>query len=131
MAVLPLFAQGVPPDTVSFCFCTAASRLPTADGPTHPHIILEAGRARVELSSSCLLPIMVVMLSLMRLLGARGVLDWVVARLAAAAPARLTGLGVFAALQINLVSFAAPVATLTMMKGAARPTATSPPRWPW
>ncbi len=31
-------------------------------------------------------------------------------------PAGLTGLGVFAALQINLVSFAAPMATLTMME---------------
>ena len=79
-------------------------------------IILEAGRSGVELSLFVLLPIMVVMLSLMRLLEARGVLDWVVARLAPLLrPLGLTGLGVFAALQINLVSFAAPVATLTMM----------------
>ena len=81
-------------------------------------IILEAGRSGVELSLFVLLPIMVVMLSLMRLLEARGVLDWVVARLAPLLrPLGLTGLGVFAALQINLVSFAAPVATLTMMEG--------------
>jgi len=81
-------------------------------------IILEAGRSAVELSLFVLLPIMVVMLSLMRLLEARGVLDWVVARLAPLLrPLGLTGLGVFAALQINLVSFAAPVATLTMMEG--------------
>ena len=81
-------------------------------------IILQAGRSAVELSLFVLLPIMVVMLSLMRLLEARGVLDWVVARLAPLLrPAGLTGLGVFAALQINLVSFAAPVATLTMMEG--------------
>ena len=80
-------------------------------------IILEAGRSGVELSLFVLLPIMVVMLSLMRLLEARGVLDWVVARLAPLLrPAGLTGLGVFAALQINLVSFAAPMATLTMME---------------
>src|SRR5574337_357068 len=40
-----------------------------------------------------------------------------VARLAPLlAPAGLTGLGVFAALQINFVSFAAPVATLAMME---------------
>ena len=45
-------------------------------------IILQAGRSAVELSLFVLLPIMVVMLSLMRLLEARGVLDWVVARLA-------------------------------------------------
>lgn len=80
-------------------------------------IILQAGRSAVELSLFILLPIMVVMLSLMRLLEARGILDWLVARLAPLLrPAGLTGLGVFAALQIHFVSFAAPVATLTMME---------------
>ncbi|MFU2487504.1 nucleoside recognition family protein [Thauera sp. WH-1] len=81
-------------------------------------IILQAGRSAVELSLFVLLPIMVVMLSLMRLLEARGAIDWAVARLAPLLrPAGLTGLGVFAALQINFVSFAAPVATLAMMEG--------------
>ena len=80
-------------------------------------IILKAGRSAVELSLFILLPVMVVMLSLMRLLEARGVLDWAVAKLAPALkPFGLTGLGVFAALQINFVSFAAPMATLTMME---------------
>jgi len=80
-------------------------------------IILKAGRSAVELAFFVLLPVMVVMLSLMRLLEARGVLDWVVARLAPLLkPVGLTGLGVFAALQINFVSFAAPMATLTMME---------------
>jgi spore maturation protein SpmB len=80
-------------------------------------IILKAGRSAVELAFFVLLPVMVVMLSLMRLLEARGVLDWVVARLAPLLkPLGLTGLGVFAALQINFVSFAAPMATLTMME---------------
>jgi spore maturation protein SpmB len=79
-------------------------------------IILKAGRSAVELAFFVLLPVMVVMLSLMRLLEARGVLDWLVARLAPLLkPFGLTGLGVFAALQINFVSFAAPMATLTMM----------------
>jgi spore maturation protein SpmB len=79
-------------------------------------VILKAGRSAVELSLFILLPVMVVMLSLMRLLEAKGVLDWLVAKLAPALkPFGLTGLGVFAALQINFVSFAAPVATLTMM----------------
>jgi len=79
--------------------------------------ILRAGRAAVELSLFVLLPIMVVMLSAMRLLEARGVLDWLVARLAPLLrPLGLTGLGVFAALQISFVSFAAPVATLAMME---------------
>jgi spore maturation protein SpmB len=80
-------------------------------------IILRAGRSAVELSLFVLLPVMVVMLALMRLLEARGVLDRVVAQVAPLlAPAGLTGLGVFAALQINFVSFAAPVATLAMME---------------
>ena len=79
-------------------------------------VILRAGRSAVELALFVLLPVMVVMLSLMRLLEARGVLDWLVARLAPLLrPVGLTGLGVFAALQINFVSFAAPVATLAMM----------------
>lgn len=81
-------------------------------------IILRAGRSAVELALFVLLPVMVVMLSLMRLLEARGVIDWVVQRAAPLLrPAGLTGLGAFAALQINFVSFAAPVATLTMMEG--------------
>lgn len=80
-------------------------------------IILKAGRSAVELSLFVLLPVMVVMLSLMRLLEARGVVDKVVAWLAPALkPFGLTGLGVFAALQINFVSFAAPMATLSMME---------------
>lgn len=80
-------------------------------------IILKAGRSAVELSLFILLPVMVVMLSLMRLLEARGVLDWLVEKLAPILkPIGLTGLGVFPALQINFVSFAAPIATLTMME---------------
>jgi len=80
-------------------------------------VILKAGRSAVELSLFVLLPIMVVMLCLMRLLEARGVMDWAVARLAPVLrPVGLTGLSVFAALQISFVSFAAPVATLTMME---------------
>ncbi len=79
-------------------------------------IILKAGRSAVELSLFVLLPVMVVMLSLMRLLEARGVLDWVVSRVAPLLkPFGLSGLGVFAALQVNFVSFAAPMVTLTMM----------------
>jgi len=80
-------------------------------------IILKAGRSAVELSLFVLLPVMVVMLSLMRLLEARGALDWLVGRVSPLLrPFGLTGLGVFAALQINFVSFAAPMATLTMME---------------
>lgn len=80
-------------------------------------VILPAGRSAVELSLFLLLPVMVVMLTLMRLLEAWGALDWVVLRLAPLLrPFGLTGLGVFAALQISLVSFAAPIATLSIME---------------
>jgi spore maturation protein SpmB len=79
-------------------------------------VILRAGRSAVELALFVLLPVMVVMLSIMRLLEARGVLDWVVARSAPLLrPVGLTGLSIFALLQVNFVSFAAPVATLAMM----------------
>ncbi len=80
-------------------------------------IILKAGRSAVELSLFVLLPVMVVMLALMRILEARGVVDRLVAWLAPLLrPFGLTGLGVFAALQINFVSYAAPLATLTLME---------------
>lgn len=80
-------------------------------------IVLKAGRSAVELSLFVLLPIMVIMLCLMRLLEARGAMDWLVARLAPVLrPVGLTGLSVFAALQISFVSFAAPIATLSMME---------------
>lgn len=79
-------------------------------------IILRAGKSAVELAFFILLPVMVVMLSVMRLLEAKGILDWLVARLAPwLRPLGLTGLSIFAMLQINFVSFAAPIATLTMM----------------
>ena len=80
-------------------------------------VILKAGRSGVELALFVLLPVMIVMLTLMRLLEARGVLDWLVVRIAPALkPLGLSGMGAFAALQINFVSFAAPMATLTMME---------------
>ena len=78
-------------------------------------VILKAGRSAVELSLFILLPVMVVMLSLMRLLEAKGVLDWLVTKLAPLLkPFGLTGLGVFASLQISFVSFAGPIATLKL-----------------
>ena len=80
-------------------------------------VILKAGRSAVELSLFVLLPVMVVMLTLMRLLEARGILDRVVSTVAPALrPLGLSGFSVFAALQINFVSFAAPLATLTIME---------------
>ena len=63
-------------------------------------IILRAGKSAVELAFFILLPVMVVMLSVMRLLEARGILDWLVARLAPVLrPLGLTGLSIFATLR--------------------------------
>jgi len=79
-------------------------------------LILISGRAAVELALFILLPIMVVMLTLMRLLEAKGVLDFIVDRISPwLHPLGIPGLGVFALLQVLFVSFAAPLATLTMM----------------
>lgn len=85
-------------------------------------IILHAGRAGVELALFVLLPVMVVMLSVMRLLEAKGILDKVVLVVAPILrPFGLPGLGVFALIQILFVSFAAPMATLAMMDKGGSP----------
>lgn len=79
-------------------------------------LILQAGRSGVELALFVLLPVMIVMLTIMRLLEARGILTAAAGLCAPVLrPVGIHGLGVFAALQILLVSFAAPVATLAMM----------------
>ncbi|ASP40000.1 nucleoside recognition family protein [Bacterioplanes sanyensis] len=79
-------------------------------------LVLEGGRAAVELALFILLPIMIVMLSIMRWLEAKGILQRLVALLTPVlTPLGLTGLGVFAFMQVGLVSFAAPMATLALM----------------
>ncbi|MGB5835261.1 MAG: nucleoside recognition domain-containing protein [Thiohalocapsa sp.] len=86
-------------------------------------LILRSGRAGVELALFVLLPVMVVMLTLMRLLEAKGLLERIVRWVAPLLlPLGIPGLGVFALLQVLLVSFAASMATLTMMDrgGASR-----------
>ena len=80
-------------------------------------IIMAAGRSAVELALFVLLPIMVVMLAVMRLLEAAGLLDKLAALLTPLLrPFGLTGLSVFALLQVGFVSFAAPIATLSTME---------------
>ncbi|WP_210394967.1 nucleoside recognition domain-containing protein [Motiliproteus sediminis] len=79
-------------------------------------LIIAAGRSAIELSLFVLLPVMIVMLTLMRLLESWGVLNLLVRGVSPVLrPFGIPGLGVFAMLQILLVSFAAPVATLAMM----------------
>ncbi|WP_221798749.1 nucleoside recognition family protein [Oceanobacter mangrovi] len=78
--------------------------------------LLSSGRAAVDLAFFVLLPIMIVMLSIMRWLEWQGWLPKIVATVAPLLrPLGLTGLGVFALIQVMLVSFAAPLATLAVM----------------
>jgi len=79
-------------------------------------IILKSGRAGVELALFVVLPVMVLMLSIMRLLEARGLMQKL-ARFATPVirPLGVPGLGVFAILQLLFVSFAGPIATLATM----------------
>ncbi|WP_428607210.1 nucleoside recognition domain-containing protein [Sedimenticola sp.] len=79
-------------------------------------IILRSGKAGVELAFFVFLPVMVVMLTFMRLLEAKGGLEWMTTRLSPLLrPFGLPDLGIFALIQILFVSFAAPVATLAIM----------------
>jgi spore maturation protein SpmB len=79
-------------------------------------LVLSSGRSAVELALFVLLPIMIVMLSLMRWLEANGMLQKIVTILTPALrPFGLNGMGIFAMIQVLMVSFAAPIATLAMM----------------
>ncbi len=78
--------------------------------------ILSSGRSAVELAFFILLPVMIVMLSIMHWLESRGILNRIVALFSPAmAIFGLLGLGIFAMMQVSMVSFAAPIATLAVM----------------
>lgn len=86
-------------------------------------IILASGKSGLDLALYVLLPVLVVMMALMKVIEARGILA-LVAR--AVQPLLrvfgIPGAGAFAMLQLLLVSFAAPLATLAIMEkdGTAR-----------
>lgn len=91
--------------------------------PTIIDILLQSGKSALELSLYTLLPIMVVMMALMKLLEVKGVLAFVARVLTPVLkPFGIPGIGVFAILQSLLVSFAAPVATLSIMETDRTPT---------
>ena len=80
-------------------------------------ILLQSGKAAIELALYILLPIMVVMMALMKLLEAKGGLALIAKLLTPVLkPFGIPGIGVFAILQSLLVSFAAPLATLSIME---------------
>lgn len=79
-------------------------------------IILDSGRAGLDMALYILLPIMVVMLAFMKLLEAKGILAWISNRLAPVSHFfGIPGLGIFAMIKILFVSFAAPIPTLVLM----------------
>lgn len=80
-------------------------------------LMLAAGKTTVDLALYVLLPVLVLMMALMKLLEARGIVAWV-SKLLAPALNRfgIPGMGVFAALQLLFVGFAAPIASLRLME---------------
>ncbi len=86
-------------------------------------IILMSGKSGLDLALYTLLPVLVVMMALMKVVEARGILA-LVARIVQPVLRvfGVPGAGAFAMLQLLLVSFAAPLATLNIMErdGTAR-----------
>lgn len=80
-------------------------------------IMLQSGKSALDLALYVLLPVLVIMMALMKVVEAKGLLA-LVARLLQPV-LRLFGIpgaGAFAIMQLLLVSFAAPVATLSLME---------------
>jgi spore maturation protein SpmB len=80
-------------------------------------IMLQSGKAGLDLALYVLLPVLVIMMAIMKVVEARGLLA-LIARLVQPV-LRLFGVpgaGAFAIMQLLLVSFAAPLATLTIME---------------
>ncbi len=80
-------------------------------------IIMNSGETAVNLALYILMPVLVVMMALMRVLEDKGVLGFVAYKISPLlAFFGLPGLGVFALIQIQFISFAAPVATFKLME---------------
>ncbi|MBE0596066.1 MAG: nucleoside recognition family protein, partial [Desulfuromonadales bacterium] len=91
--------------------------------PELVNLALAAGRTAVELALFLMLPVMVLMLALMKVLEARGIVAWIARLLSPLLRVfGVPGSGAFAMLQLLLVSFAGPVATLSIQDrdGTAR-----------
>lgn len=80
-------------------------------------VIMSAGKTSVDVALYTLIPVMIIMLIVMKYLEAKGVVDAVV-RLTAPIlkPFGISGLAIFALIQLNFVSFAAPIAALAIME---------------
>lgn len=80
-------------------------------------LILDSGRSAVDLALYILMPVLVIMMALMSLFEAKGFVA-LIARILAPLLIifGIPGIGVFSILQLLLVSFAAPIATLAIME---------------
>lgn len=79
-------------------------------------LMLDSGKTGIELSLYVLMPIMVIMMAIMNVLDKKNILNFIAKGFAPVLILfGLPGLGVFAILQILLISFAAPVATLKII----------------
>ncbi len=84
-------------------------------------VILVSGRTALDLALYILLPVMVIMLAFMKLLEARGVLGWVSRKLSPLSGLfGVPGIGLFAMLKLLFVSFAAPMASISIMQNQAQ-----------
>ena len=80
-------------------------------------IVLQSGRTALELALYVLLPVLVIMMALMKVVEAKGLLALVARVIKPVLKIfGVPGAGVFAMLQLLLVSFAAPIATLSIME---------------
>jgi len=80
-------------------------------------IIMSSGKKSVDIALYTLIPVMVVMLIIMRYLEVKGILDAIVRLVSPVLkPFGVTGLAIFAMIQLNFVSFAAPLAALAIME---------------
>lgn len=86
---------------------------------TFVEIIMTSGEAAINLALYILLPVLVVMMAFMRVLENKGVLGFIAKKLSPVlAIFGLPGLGVFALIQVQFISFAAPIATFKIMEHA-------------
>ncbi len=80
-------------------------------------LILASGKSAIDLALYILLPVMVLMMAAMKLAEAKGLLSLIARTLSPALKIfGIPGAGGFAIVQLLLVSFAAPLATLTLME---------------
>lgn len=83
-------------------------------------VILSSGRSALDMALYILLPIMVIMLAVMKLLDAKGILAWFSNFLAPFSRLfGIPGIGLFAMIKLLFVSFAGPMASLSLMDKSA------------